>query len=55
MPLLLFLGEPLPLAFVLLGLVTPVLADDLGDFRVSEARVPSYDSGLVVLSVKYEG
>jgi hypothetical protein len=53
--LLLLLGEQLPLVLAFLGLFAPLLADDLGDFRVGEPRVVLHYLGLVVLAVKNEG
>jgi hypothetical protein len=53
--LLLLLGKQLPLVLALLGLLTPLLADDLGDFWVSEPWVLLHHLGLVVLAVKDEG
>ena len=53
--LLLLLGEQLPLVLALLRLVTPLLADDLGDLGVREPGVLLHNLGLVVLAIENEG
>jgi hypothetical protein len=55
MVLLLLLGEQLPLVLALLGLLAPLLADDLGDFWVGKPWVLLHHLGLVVLAVEDEG
>lgn len=51
---LLLVGESLPIVLGLLVLLAPVLADDLGDFRVGESWVDGDDAGLVMLTVENE-
>jgi hypothetical protein len=53
--LLLLLGKLLPLVLALLGLVAPLLADNLGDLWVGEPWVCLHHLGLVVLAVEDEG
>jgi len=52
---LLLFRESLPAALDFLGLVSPLLADDLGDLGVGEPRVLRDDPRLVVLAIKDEG
>jgi hypothetical protein len=52
--LLLFFGEPFPLVLVLLALLAPLLAYDLGDVWVGKAGVLRDNVTLVVLAIKYE-
>lgn len=52
---LLLLGEPLPAGLDVVGLLAPLLADQLRDLRVREPRVLRCYLGLVVLAVEDEG
>lgn len=52
---LLLLREPLPVVLDVLGLLPPLLADELRYLRVRESGVTCRDLPLVVLSVKNEG
>jgi len=45
------LGQSLPLILALFGLVTPLLADDLGYLRVGKTRVLRYYLSLVMLTI----
>lgn len=51
---LFFFGKLLPLFLVQVRFGAPLLADDLGNFRVGETGVFGHDAGLVVLSVEDE-
>ena len=53
-PLLLFLGQGLPLLLAFLGFFAPLLADDFRDFGVGQARVGLDYCGLMVLAVEDE-
>ena len=55
MALFLLFGESVPLGFDVFPLVLPLVADDLGDFRVGKPRVVGDYLGLLVLSVEDEG
>ena len=50
----LFLSEGFPLCLDLNCLIAPLFADNLGDFRIGEARVLRDDFGLMMLTVEDE-
>lgn len=50
-----YLCQSLPLILRLLGKSSPLLPDDLGDGRVRNIRMLSYDRGLIVLTIEYKG
>lgn len=44
----------LPLILLLVSLVPPLLSDDLRDVWVGKARILSYNSGLMILTIEDE-
>lgn len=42
----------LPLVLLLVSLVPPLLSDDLRDVWIGKARIPSYNSSLMILAIE---